>query len=84
MYIAAPTSSIDMVAVTGEDIPIEERNAKEVTCRFGVWKAPKDVKVYNPSFDVTPHENITGIVTGKGIIYPPVAENLQKLFKIEK
>lgn len=64
MYIAVPTPSIDMVAVTGENIPIEERNAKEVTCRFGVWKAPKDVKVYNPSFDVTPHENKTNCKNG--------------------
>ncbi|WP_138205760.1 S-methyl-5-thioribose-1-phosphate isomerase [Haloimpatiens lingqiaonensis] len=79
MYIAAPTPSIDLNTPCGEDIPIEERDAKEITCRFGVWTAPKNVKVYNPSFDVTPHENITAIVTEKGIIYPPFEENLRNI-----
>ncbi|WP_392486505.1 S-methyl-5-thioribose-1-phosphate isomerase [Haloimpatiens sp. FM7315] len=83
MYIAAPTPSIDMSTKEGKYIPIEERDSKEVTCRFGVWTAPKNVKVYNPSFDVTPSENITAIVTEKGIVYPPFKENLKKLF-IEK
>ncbi|NFD31705.1 S-methyl-5-thioribose-1-phosphate isomerase [Clostridium botulinum] len=81
MYIAAPTPSIDMNTKTGKDIPIEERNPEEVTSRFGVWTAPKGVKVYNPGFDVTPHENITAIVTEKGIVYPPFKENLKKLFE---
>ena len=79
MYIAAPTPSIDLNTATGKDIPIEERDPKEVTCRFGVWTAPKDVKVYNPSFDVTENKNITAIVTEKGIVYPPFEENLYKL-----
>ncbi|EDU37540.1 S-methyl-5-thioribose-1-phosphate isomerase [Clostridium sporogenes] len=81
MYIAAPTPSIDMNTITGEDIPIEERNSEEVIYRFGVYTAPKGVKVYNPGFDVTPHENITAIVTEKGIVYPPFEENLKKLFE---
>ncbi|ACA44223.1 S-methyl-5-thioribose-1-phosphate isomerase [Clostridium botulinum] len=81
MYIAAPTPSIDINTKTGEDIPIEERNPEEVTSRFGAWTAPKGVKVYNPGFDVTPHENITAIVTEKGIVYPPFKENLKKLFE---
>ncbi|GAA0064432.1 S-methyl-5-thioribose-1-phosphate isomerase [Clostridium sp. CTA-1] len=81
MYIAAPTPSIDMNTKTGKDIPIEERNSEEVICRFGVYTAPKGVKVYNPGFDVTPHENITAIVTEKGIVYPPFEENLKKLFE---
>lgn len=81
MYIAAPTPSIDMNTKTGKDIPIEERNSEEVICRFGVYTAPKGVKVYNPGFDVTLHENITAIVTEKGIVYPPFEENLKKLFE---
>ncbi|AEB75540.1 S-methyl-5-thioribose-1-phosphate isomerase [Clostridium botulinum] len=81
MYIAAPTPSIDLSTPTGKEIPIEERNPEEVTCRFGVRTVPKDVKIYNPSFDVTEHENITAIVTEKGIVYPPFKENLEKLFK---
>lgn len=79
MYIAAPTPSIDLSTPTGKDIPIEEREESEVTCRFGVRTAPEGVKVYNPSFDVTPHENITAIVTEKGVVYPPFKENLAKI-----
>ena len=79
VYIAAPTPTIDMRTPTGKEIPIEERPAEEITCRFGVWTAPKEVKAYNPAFDVTPNENITAIVTEKGIIYKPFKENLSKL-----
>lgn len=82
MYIAAPTPTIDLRTPTGKEIPIEERDQEEITCRFGVWTAPKGIKAYNPAFDVTPHENITAIVTEKGIVYPPFKENLEKLFKI--
>ena len=80
MYIAAPTPTIDMRCPTGDDIPIEERDDEEITCRFGVWTAPKGVKTYNPAFDVTPAKNITAIVTEKGIVYPPYSENFRKLF----
>ncbi|MCH3972887.1 MAG: S-methyl-5-thioribose-1-phosphate isomerase [Oscillospiraceae bacterium] len=81
MYIAAPTPSIDLTTATGKEIPIEERDSKEITCRFGVWTAPKGVKTYNPAFDVTPHENITAIVTEKGIVRPPYTENLRRLLQ---
>jgi len=79
MYIAAPTPTIDLRTPTGKDIVIEERDSSEITCRFGVWTAPKGVKTYNPAFDVTPHENITAIVTEKGIIYPPFKEKLKNI-----
>jgi methylthioribose-1-phosphate isomerase len=79
MYIAAPTSTIDMNCACGADISIEERDAREITCTFGKWTAPKNVKTYNPAFDVTPAENISAIVTEKGIVYPPFSENLAKL-----
>lgn len=82
LYIAAPTPSIDMETPTGKDIPIEERGEEEVSCRFGVRTVPEGVKIYNPSFDVTPNENIAAIVTEKGIVYPPFKENLKKLFEI--
>lgn len=81
MYIAAPTPTIDLNTPTGKEIPIEERNSDEITCRFGTWTAPKGVKTFNPSFDVTPHENITAIVTEKGIVYPPFEENFRKILK---
>ncbi|MEA2102279.1 MAG: S-methyl-5-thioribose-1-phosphate isomerase [Thermodesulfobacteriota bacterium] len=68
-YVAAPMSTFDMDAPTGNDVPIEERPAREVL-GFGstIW-AP-EVKVYNPAFDVTPHALITAIITEKGIITP--------------
>jgi methylthioribose-1-phosphate isomerase len=79
-YVAAPTLTIDLRTETGNDIPIEERDASEVINRFGQLSAPADIKVYNPSFDVTPNENVTAIITEKGIVRAPYKENLQKLF----
>lgn len=78
-YVAAPTPTIDLNTPTGKEIPIEERDSAEVINRFGQYSAPVDSKVYNPAFDVTPHENVTAIITEKGIIRPPFAESLQKL-----
>jgi methylthioribose-1-phosphate isomerase len=79
-YVAAPTPTIDMKTADGSQIPIEERDASEVTCLYGTKTAPDGVKAYNPAFDVTPHENITAIVTEKGIVYAPFEKNLQELF----
>lgn len=73
-YVAAPTSTIDMNCETGKDIPIEERNKKEVTEWFGIKIAPDDVGVFNPAFDVTPNEYITAIITEKGIIKIPIRD----------
>ncbi|GAK49265.1 methylthioribose-1-phosphate isomerase [Candidatus Moduliflexus flocculans] len=80
VYIAAPTPTIDMNTPTGNDIPIEERSPREVTHWYGHQIAPEGVKVYNPSFDVTPHELIAAIVTEKGVVTPPFDVNLRKLF----
>ncbi|HDX9590696.1 TPA: S-methyl-5-thioribose-1-phosphate isomerase [Bacillus pseudomycoides] len=80
-YVAAPTPTIDLKTPTGKEIPIEERDASEVINRFGQYSAPQNSKVYNPAFDVTPHENITEIITEKGIVRPPFATNLEKLFQ---
>lgn len=79
VYIAAPTPTIDMNTPTGKEIPIEERSHEEITMFRGVRVAPEGVKVYNPAFDVTPADNITAIVTEKGIVYPPFKENLKKI-----
>ena len=79
-YVALPTSTIDMELAEGALIPIEERNPEEITHGFGKQTAPDGIKVYNPAFDVTPHELVTAFVTEKGIIYPPYKENLAKLF----
>ncbi|MCR5301051.1 MAG: S-methyl-5-thioribose-1-phosphate isomerase [Lachnospiraceae bacterium] len=71
-YVCGPMSSIDPSLASGADIPIEQRSAGEVT---SMWyeqpMAPKDIKVYNPAFDVTDHSLITAIVTETGIFYPP-------------
>ncbi len=71
MYIACPTSTIDINIEDGSEIVIEERDPIEVTHINGVRIVPPGVKVFNPSFDVTDHDDITAIVTEKGIAYPP-------------
>ena len=81
VYIAAPTSTIDMACARGADIPIEQRGADEVRGFGGVHTAPVDVKVYNPAFDVTPAELITAIVTEKGIVRPPYEAEFKSIFK---
>ena len=70
-YIAAPISTFDFKIESGKDIPIEERDSKEVTSLFNDRIAPDNINVYNPAFDVTPFENITGFITEKGILKPP-------------
>ncbi|KYO68695.1 S-methyl-5-thioribose-1-phosphate isomerase [Thermovenabulum gondwanense] len=80
-YVAAPTPTIDLNTESGEEIPIEERDPLEVTQSFGKKTAPDGIKVFNPAFDVTPHENITAFITEKGIIYPPFKENIRKIFE---
>ena len=70
-YVAAPYSTIDLATKTGADIPIEERNPLEVTSIHGSHPvAPAGVAVYNPAFDVTPADLITGIITERGIFTP--------------
>ena len=81
VYIAAPTTTIDMECPTGKEIPIEERSREEVLCINGEYIAPKEVKTYNLAFDLTPAEYITAIVTEKGIVYPPFRDNLKILMK---
>ncbi len=75
-YVAAPWSTIDLATPTGAEIPIEERNAKEVTHMAGTQVTPDGASVRNPSFDVTPHKYITAIVTERGILRPPYLEAL--------
>ena len=79
-YVALPCSTIDLTLPDGSGIPIEARDKDEVRTLYGVQTAPAQVEVYNPAFDVTPHSLVTGIITEKGVIYPPFKENLSKLF----
>ncbi|MEA2095201.1 MAG: S-methyl-5-thioribose-1-phosphate isomerase [Candidatus Cloacimonadota bacterium] len=78
-YIVAPTTTIDFEIETGSEIEIEERSKEEVTHIKGIQIAPDNIEVYNPAFDVTPNENITAIITEKGIINKPFKENILKL-----
>jgi len=80
-YAVMPTSTIDMNLAHGDDIPIEERDAHEVTHIEGVPIAPEGVRVGNPAFDVTPNKYITAIVTERGVVYPPFVDNLRKIMK---
>jgi methylthioribose-1-phosphate isomerase len=80
-YVAAPCSTIDRQIKTGEDIPIEERNEKEVTHVAGKRVAPLGVKVLNPAFDVTPHSYLAGIITEKGILKAPFRRSIAKLWQ---
>ena len=77
LYIAAPTTTIDPFLSSGDEIPIEERSADEVTHLQGVPIAPEGIATANPAFDVTPHEYITAIITEKGIIREPYGEGIK-------
>ncbi|MHC4735120.1 MAG: hypothetical protein ACYTDW_11785, partial [Planctomycetota bacterium] len=91
-YIAAPSSTFDLSIKSGDEIPIEQRAAEEVTTFGGppnakecVWGtpgktqiAPDDVKVYNPAFDVTDASKITAIITEKGIIENPDTDSISR------
>lgn len=80
-YVATPLSTIDMKIDSGDDIPIEEREAEEITAFNDSQIAPKKTEAYNPAFDVTPHHYITGFITEKGIVEPPFDEAFKKLFE---
>ena len=78
-YVVAPLSSFDFRLKAGADIPIEERSGDEVRSILGKFIAPKNVKVYNPAFDVTPAEYISAIVTEKGIFRRPYKKSLRRV-----
>jgi methylthioribose-1-phosphate isomerase len=85
-YPCVPTSTVDLSLPTGDDIPIEEREADEVsgiTCQ-GRPAVPEGVQVANPAFDVTPHQYVTGIVTENGIAYPPFDVSLRRLVEADR
>ena len=81
-YVACPLSTVDPETPQGKDIEIEERDPSEVTRVMGVPTAPAGVEVYNPAFDVTPHHLVSAIVTEKGLIRAPYAENLMALLAL--
>jgi methylthioribose-1-phosphate isomerase len=79
-YVAAPISTLDLTLKSGQEIPIEQRDSKEVTHIRGQQMAPDGIEVSNPAFDVTPNDLITAIITDRGVARPPYTETLRKLF----
>src|SRR6202034_4172132 len=77
-YVAAPISTVDLACVDGSQIPIEQRNSKEVTHIAGKQMVPDGVEVENPAFDVTPAKYVTAIVTEKGIARAPYEDSLRQ------
>lgn len=78
-YVAAPYSTFDFTLKNGSDIPIEMRDAYEVTSFHGIQTAPEGIDVLNPAFDVTPHELVTAIITEEGVLTPDFEESIGKL-----
>jgi methylthioribose-1-phosphate isomerase len=75
-YSAGPSSTIDLATPTGDDIPIEERPAEEVTHIGNFALTPPGASVSNPAFDITPASYLTAIITEKGVAYPPFIQSL--------
>ncbi len=80
-YVAAPLSTLDLSLESGQEIPIEERDCREVLFIRGERIAPADFAVYNPAFDITPHRYVTAIITEAGIARPPFKTSLRRLLR---
>lgn len=81
-YPVVPTSTIDLGIESGDEVPIEERSIEEVTHVRGRPIGPQGVRAANPAFDVTPHRYVTGIITERGIVYPPFEKGLRSACSI--
>ena len=80
-YVAAPLSTVDLNCPTGDEIPIEERDIREVTHVKDIQLAPDDAVVSNYGFDVTPNDLVTAIITEKGVARAPYTESLLNQFE---
>ncbi|HWQ53250.1 MAG TPA: S-methyl-5-thioribose-1-phosphate isomerase [Bryobacteraceae bacterium] len=80
-YVAAPVSTLDLALVSGNEIPIEQRAASEVTHVFGHPVAPEGTRVENPAFDVTPNRYVSAIITERGVARAPYTESLARLLQ---
>lgn len=78
-YVAAPMSTIDFTLLSGQEIPIEERSAKEVVEIHGKRTAPEGIEIRHPAFDITPSELVTAIITERGIARAPYTTSLSAL-----
>ncbi|HID76420.1 MAG TPA: S-methyl-5-thioribose-1-phosphate isomerase, partial [Planctomycetaceae bacterium] len=83
-YVAAPSSTFDLAIASGDEIPIEQRDPKEITHGFGLPIAPEGIQVYNPAFDVTPARLVRAIICERGIIQPVTAERIRQVLRPEK
>lgn len=81
-YVAAPISTLDLTLATGDAIPIEERDAREVTHMGDQRVAPDGIPVHNPAFDVTPNELIAAIITDRGVARQPYMSSLRDLVEL--
>ena len=82
-YVAAPISTVDLATLDGSKIPIEQRNAREVTHIAGRQMVPNGVSIENPAFDVTPAKYVTAIITERGIARAPYEQSLRGLVGTE-
>ena len=78
-YVAAPTSTFDLSLPSGDEIPIEQRDPREITHGFGRQTAPDGIDVYNPAFDVTPAKLIEALICEKGVIQPVTRERIAQV-----
>lgn len=82
-YVAAPWSTIDVATATGDEIPIEQRDAREVTHSNGKQMTPDNCGIENPAFDVTPAKYVTAIITEKGVLRAPYAASMHAMMEAE-
>jgi len=80
-YTALPSSTIDMAIPDGSHIPVEQRDGGEVLGFGGVRTGPLGARIWNPAFDVTPHQLLSGIITERGVLRPPFAAGLSNWFQ---
>lgn len=81
-YVAAPSTTFDLRIANGSEIPIEQRDPREITEGLGKLIAPPGVQVYNPAFDVTPAELISGIITERGLIQPVGEDGIKNILNV--
>ena len=79
-YVACPSSTVDMKIASGTEVTIEERDGQEIRQMAGVPTAPEEVAVFNPAFDMTPAGLVTGLITDRGILRPPLQASLAETF----
>jgi methylthioribose-1-phosphate isomerase len=81
-YVAAPSSTFDLRIADGSQIPIEQRDPREITEGLGKVVAPAGIRVYNPAFDVTPAALINSIITEKGLIHPVNERGIRQMLDV--